>query len=117
MHLGQSQKTKPEYINSKKQEKLDISIRINWTKPAFNMISRMNISRIYQEEQRLRKYCDKALQIANNSKYVRYQSRLRCPTNSWTRRLEILVLMHELELFVINNNWPMNYTSSSLENL
>ena len=43
--------------SSKKQEALDISSRTNQTKSVLNMISRMKISKIYQEEQRLTKYC------------------------------------------------------------
>ena len=49
-------KTKKEYKNLKKQEILDIFIRKNQIKPAFNMISSMEILGIFLEEQLLINY-------------------------------------------------------------
>ena len=58
-------KTTQEYKNSKKQEKLDVSIRINWT----NLDIAFGDSKICQEERRLTKYS-----VTKNSKLLIIQS-------------------------------------------
>ena len=54
---GYSQKTKQEYKNSKQLEKLDISIKNNYTRIVFNMIWLLATTKIHPEEQFLTEYC------------------------------------------------------------
>ena len=49
---------------------------MNQTRYSFSMIWCMEISKIYQEGTSVRALCNKAFEIASNSKHDRYQCRL-----------------------------------------
>ena len=54
---GHSQKSEKEYQNSKKKDTPGISTRMNETRSVFSTMWHIKISKIYQEEWHLTKYC------------------------------------------------------------
>ena len=55
--LGHLEKAKQEFRNQKKQGTPGLSTDINYTRPVFNIIWCMEISKLYQEEMHLTNHC------------------------------------------------------------